>query len=118
MDLGQEYFWEAVRRLAVLQKRRGDFDQAAPLWERAAADGHVYAFVELAKFHEHKRRDPAAALEWTRLALKQLKLADMPAYVRKHWEQELRHRRDRLETHARKPRARIALRLPFGTPMI
>ena len=73
MDLGQEYFWEAVRRLAVLQKRRGDFDQAAPLWEQAAADGHIYAFVELAKFHEHKRRDPAAALEWTRLALKQLK---------------------------------------------
>jgi uncharacterized protein YprB with RNaseH-like and TPR domain len=58
MSLGEEYFWEAVQRLAVLQKRRGDFEQAIPLWEQAAADGHVYAYVELAKFHEHKRRDP------------------------------------------------------------
>ena len=102
MDLGQEYFWEAVRRLSVLQKRRGDFEQAIPLWEQAAAEGHVYAFIELAKFHEHRRRDPAAALEWTRLALKQLKHADMPGYVRKHWEQELRHRRERLEARTRK----------------
>jgi uncharacterized protein len=102
MDIGPEYFWEAVQRLAVLQKRRGDFDRATPLWEQAAADGHLYAFVELAKYHEHKRRDPAAALEWTRRALKQLKSADMPGYVRKHWAQELRHRRLRLETRSRK----------------
>src|SRR5574340_876437 len=102
MDLGQDFFWEAVRRLAVLQKRRGDFDQAAPLWEQAAADGHIYAFVELAKLHEHKRRDPVAALDWTRRAIKQLKHADMPSYVRKHWEQELRHRRERLEARLRK----------------
>lgn len=102
MDLGQEYFWEAVRRLAVLQKRRGDFEQAVPLWEQAAADGHIYAYVELAKFHEHRRRDPSAALDWTRLALKHLKTAEMPVYIRKHWEQELRHRRDRLESRTRK----------------
>jgi uncharacterized protein YprB with RNaseH-like and TPR domain len=102
MDLGQEHFWESVRRLAVLQKRRGDFDQATPLWEQAAADGHIYAFIELAKFHEHKRRDPVAAIDWTRRALKQLKHADMPGYVRKHWEHELRHRRDRLEARTRK----------------
>jgi hypothetical protein len=105
MDLGQEYFWEAVRRLAVLQKRRGDFDQAASLWEQAAADGHIYAFIELAKLHEHKRRDPAGALKWTRLALQQLKHANLPGYVRKHWEQDLRHRRERLESRAQKNRA-------------
>ena len=38
----------------------------------------------------------SCALEWTRLAIQKLKHADMPSYVRKHWEQELRHRRDRL----------------------
>jgi uncharacterized protein YprB with RNaseH-like and TPR domain len=97
MELEEHHFWEAVRRLAVLQKRRGDFEQAIPLWEQAAADGHLYAHVELAKYHEHRRRDPARALEWTQLALKRLKQARMPSYVRKHWEQELRHRRKRLE---------------------
>jgi tetratricopeptide (TPR) repeat protein len=102
MSLGEDYFWQAVQRLAVLQKRRGDFEQAIPLWEQAAADGHVYAYVELAKFHEHKRRDPAAALDWTKSALRQLKQAGLPSYVRKHWEQELRHRRERLEAKVRK----------------
>jgi hypothetical protein len=102
MSLGEDYFWQAVQRLAVLQKRRGDFEQAIPLWEQAAADGHVYAYVELAKFHEHKQRDPTAALQWTRAALRQLKHAGLPSYVRKHWEQELRHRRERLEAKVRK----------------
>jgi len=57
--------------------------------------------VELAKFHEHKRRDAATALQWTKTALKQLKQAGLPPYVRKHWEQELRHRRERLEAKSR-----------------
>ena len=102
MNLGQEYFWEAVRRLSVLQKRRGDFEQAIPLWEQAAADGHVYAHVELAKFYEHKRRDPKTALQWTKSALKQVKQAGMPPYMRKHWQEQLRHRRERLELKNRK----------------
>ena len=102
MNLGEGSFWEAVRRLAVLQKRRGDFERALALWDQAAAYGHVYAHVELAKYHEHRRRDPAAALEWTKSALKQLKGSGLPAYARKHWEQELRHRRERLEQKTRK----------------
>jgi uncharacterized protein YprB with RNaseH-like and TPR domain len=102
MSLGEEYFWEAVQRLSVLQKRRGDFEEAIPLWEQAAADGHVYAHVELAKFHEHKRRDPKTALQWTKSALQQLKQSGMPSYMRKHWEQELRHRRERLEGKVKK----------------
>jgi len=97
MELSQDYFWEAVRRLAVLQKRRGDFTQAVPLWEQAAAEGHVYAFVELAKYYEHRQHDPLSALTWTKAALKQVKIAEMPGYVRKHWDGELRRRRERLE---------------------
>jgi tetratricopeptide (TPR) repeat protein len=102
MSLGEEYFWQAVQRLSVLQKRRGDFEQAIPLWEQAAADGHVYAYVELAKFYEHRRRDLTTALHWTRAALQQLKRGGLPGYVRKHWEQELRHRRERLEAKRKK----------------
>jgi hypothetical protein len=97
MNLGPEYFWEAVRRLAVLQKRRGDFTQAIPLWEQAAAQGHVYAYVELAKYYEHRQHDPRSALKWTRAALKQVKETDLPGYVRKHWDEELGRRRHRLE---------------------
>ena len=102
MSLGEEYFWEALRRLSVLQKRRGDFEQAIALWEQAAADGHVYAYVELAKFYEHKRRDAATALQWTKSALQQVRRGGLPTYMRKHWEQELRHRRERLEKRTRR----------------
>jgi uncharacterized protein YprB with RNaseH-like and TPR domain len=102
MSLGEEHFWEAVRRLAVLQKRRGDFEQAVPLWEQAAAEGHVYAYVELAKYFEHRQHDPKTALQWTKSAQKEVKRSDLPTYIRKHWEAELRRRHERLEAKTRR----------------
>jgi tetratricopeptide (TPR) repeat protein len=106
MNLGEAPFWEAVRRLSVLQKRRGDFEQAVTLWERAASKGHVYAHVELAKYYEHKSHDVKTALEWTRRAASELKQAEMPAYVRQHWAAELRRRRDRLANKEKRARSR------------
>ena len=102
MTLSEPDFWEAVRRLSTLQKRRGDFDQALSLWEHAAAQGHIYAHVELAKFYEHQRRDPQSALQWTLSALDDLKRLDLPIYMRKHWQEELKHRRERLEKRLKK----------------
>lgn len=102
MSLGPESFWEAVRRLSVLQKRRGDFEQALALWEQAASEGHIYAYIELAKYYEHRQRDAKSALEWTKAALREVKRANLPAFMRKHWEQELRHRRQRLESKAKR----------------
>ena len=96
--ISEENFSEAVRRLSVLQKRRGDFDEAIRLWEEAASNGHIYAFVELAKYFEHKQRDPKSALKWTKSAQKQIEKSDLPVYIRKHWMEELTHRRQRLET--------------------
>ncbi len=105
MSLTEPDFWEAVRRLSVLQKRRGDFEEALRLWEQAATQGHIYAHIELAKYYEHRRRDPKSALEWTLSALQDLSHADLPTYIRKHWEQELKHRRDRLQTKLGKRKA-------------
>ncbi len=102
MSLDEMDFWQAVRRLSVLQKRRGDFEQAVRLWEKAASDGHIYAFVEMAKYCEHRLRDPRAALKWTRSALKQVAQSDLPPYVRAHWTEELTHRRRRLESKSGK----------------
>jgi tetratricopeptide (TPR) repeat protein len=62
-------FGVAVKRLSILQKRRGDFDEAVRLWESAAANGHIYAHIEMAKYYEHKLRDVKTALKWTRSAL-------------------------------------------------
>jgi TPR repeat protein len=95
-------FWQAVKRLSILQRRRGDLRQAVKLWEQAAADGHVYACVELAKHHEHRRRDPVEALRWTERAVELLSEQDIPRYIHNHWMAELQHRRGRLKTKSDK----------------
>jgi len=56
-------------------RRCGRFDEAVPLWEKAAAlaerspvpppDAHI----RLAIYHEHRRKDPAAALMYAERAL-------------------------------------------------
>ena len=90
-------FWQAVRRLSTLQRRRGDMPTALRLWEQAAAEGHIYAHVELAKYYEHTRRDPQAARAWTVSAMQHLQSADLPKYMRQHWLDELEHRLKRLD---------------------
>ena len=96
-SLPEADFWQAVKRLSILQRRRGDMDTALRLWERAAADGHIYAHVELAKYFEHTRRDPAAARVWTLSAIQHARQADLPQYIYKHWVSELENRLKRLD---------------------
>jgi hypothetical protein len=72
------------------------------LWQQAAAEGHIYAHVELAKYYEHSLRDPAAAQAWTVSAIQHAKSADLPKYVYQHWMDELEHRLKRLQDKAGK----------------
>ena len=97
LNLTESDFGLAVKRLSILQKRRGDFNEALRLWEAAAANGHIYAHIEMAKYYEHKCRDVKSALQWTHSALDHVKQADLPAYMRKHWLDEIHHRLKRLE---------------------
>lgn len=90
-------FSDAVRRLSRLQHRRGDLGTAVRLWEQAAACGHVYAHVELAKYYEHHARDAASALAWTRAAIVLLDRLNLSRDARDRWRDELEHRRRRLE---------------------
>jgi uncharacterized protein YprB with RNaseH-like and TPR domain len=96
-SLTESDFALAVKRLSILQKKRGDFSEALRLWEAAAANGHIYAHIEMAKYYEHKCRDVKSALQWTRSALDHVEGADLPAYIRKHWLDEIQHRLARLE---------------------
>jgi uncharacterized protein len=99
-QLEESDFGVAVRRLSILQKRRGDLDQAVRLWEEASRKGHIYASIELAKHYEHKMRDVKSAIQWTRAAREAVENADLPAYIRKHWLGEIDHRLARLERKA------------------
>lgn len=99
-QLEESDFGVAVRRLSILQKRRGDLDQAVRLWEEASRKGHIYASIELAKHYEHKMRDVKSAIQWTLAAREAVENADLPAYIRKHWLDEIDHRLTRLERKA------------------
>jgi uncharacterized protein YprB with RNaseH-like and TPR domain len=96
LNLTESDFTVAVRRLSILQKRRGDFEEAIRLWERAAAAGHIYAHIEIAKYYEHKRRDIKSALHWTQSALAHLQQANLNPYEHKYWLNEINHRLARL----------------------
>jgi tetratricopeptide (TPR) repeat protein len=98
--LDEADFGVAVKRLSILQKRRGDVDEAVRLWEESAKRGHLYAYIELAKHYEHTERDARKALKWTRQAMKRVEKTEMPAYVRKYWVDEISHRMKRLERKA------------------
>jgi uncharacterized protein YprB with RNaseH-like and TPR domain len=100
LDLTESDFGVAVKRLAILQKKRGDIEQAVRLWEKAAGQGHIYAHIELAKYYEHKKRDARTAIEWARSARKEVEGTDLPAYIRRHWLDEIDHRLVRLERKA------------------
>lgn len=97
MDLPEEDFWQAVRRLSQLQKRRGNLESALGLWERAASQGHIYAHIEIAKYYEHHTRDYIAARNWTESAIKQTKEQNLPDYVQSYWMDDLCHRLIRLQ---------------------
>jgi uncharacterized protein YprB with RNaseH-like and TPR domain len=97
LDLTEADFGVAVKRLSILQKRRGDYGEALRLWEAAALNGHIYAHIEMAKYYEHKCRDVKTARKWARSALEHVQRADLPAYIRRHWLEEIAHRLERLE---------------------
>ena len=74
--------------------------EAIRLWKNATKQGHLYAYVELAKHYEHKERNVESALKWTQSALIRLAKTDMPGYMRNHWADELEHRLERLNRKA------------------
>ncbi|MBN1835778.1 MAG: ribonuclease H-like domain-containing protein [Spirochaetales bacterium] len=54
----------AGRALSLHYKRLGEWERAASLWEGMVGERSLFAAVELAKYHEHRRRDPRTALRW------------------------------------------------------
>ena len=64
---------EAVRRLARLSRRRGDWQDSERLWQAeiqttTVPQRQIFAAVELAKIFEHRRRDFVAAFGQVRVA--------------------------------------------------
>lgn len=97
MELPREARYRLVENLACMFRRRGDYEAALRLWEQAAADEHVYAFVEIAKYYEHRTGDYSVAIEYTQRAISLIGKRGTAAEERHHWQPLLMHRLSRLE---------------------
>lgn len=100
LGLDEADFGVAVKRISILQKKRGDVDRAVELWKAAAKQGHIYAHIELAKHFEHKMRDVKSAVKWAKSARVEAEKANLPGYMRTHWLKEIDHRLERLTRKA------------------
>jgi hypothetical protein len=96
-DPPEAVYWEAVRRLSFVRKRRGEFSAAEELWRRAARHGDLYAHVELAKLYEHRLRDFHEAMRWTQAAISSIQTMALPRATCKRRLAELEHRLNRLQ---------------------
>ena len=94
-EIPEKDFQKAVKRLSILQRRRGNITEAVKWWQRAANEGQIYAQVELAKHFEHRVKNYATAEHYTRHALS---LINEPQnlHIRHYWEEDLKHRLNRI----------------------
>jgi uncharacterized protein YprB with RNaseH-like and TPR domain len=96
-DLPESLRLRTMQHVSLIQKREGDLPSAVALWRDAAADGEIYAHVELAKFYEHTRRDYQEAARWTQEAIHLLDVLGGSPLARDRWLGELEHRMARLQ---------------------
>ncbi|MBN2258450.1 MAG: ribonuclease H-like domain-containing protein [Anaerolineaceae bacterium] len=95
-EIPEEHFWKTVSRYALLYKRRGEWEKAIALWQKAVEHGDVGACIELAKYYEHRVRDYGRALEVTCIALEQIVVMEASEYQVKVLSEGTRHRMERL----------------------
>lgn len=96
-ELDGDTQFRLMENLACLHRRRGDYSAALQLWEAAAQDGRVYAYVEIAKYYEHRAGELEQALQYTQTAIEIISTSDAPRFERLHWEPLLEHRLGRLK---------------------
>jgi len=96
---------DAQLELAALYARSGQWQDAVDIWETLGDRGVIRAMERLAKYHEHRRGDFAAALRWTE------RMCAGSASVG-----PIDRRRQRLLSRQNASAARCTLSLPSATP--
>jgi hypothetical protein len=87
---------EAIQRWSFMEKRRQNVEVSIELWQSAADNQEIYAFVELAKIYEHHLKDIQRAIHWTLSAISIMQSAEFEIYERNIYLPELEHRLSRL----------------------
>jgi len=98
LELPEANFLEAILRMAMIYKRREEWESAIELWEKAAIRRKLDAYIELAKAYEHRMKDIQSALQWTTAAMVLLDEGEFSLYEKRSWKFELEHRLARLQS--------------------
>lgn len=99
------YIINASYRLAMIFKRKGDFNNSVFYWKKSAFLNHLESKIELAKYFEHQVQDFEEAIYWTKNAVKSIKEPDSPDnlpfgitnFNKDKKQKQLIHRLNRLE---------------------
>ncbi|GEM_PF-4311064 len=94
-------------RYALLYKRGGEWEKSVALWEKAAEHGDVAAFIELAKYYEHKVGDYEKALSVISVVMERVVVMEGSSYKTKLMIEEIHHRIKRLEGLTNETRNRV-----------
>lgn len=69
IKLSDPVLLDTLMRSALIHKRKLEFEYAIPLWKKAAQIYHLPAYVELAKYYEHRERNYPLAIDFTVAAI-------------------------------------------------
>lgn len=92
---------EARRRLSLILKRQGRWDEAVAVWEQMLGQGDLFPYEELAKFYEHRARDPNRAAAFVLAALDEARAGRLRLTAGEH--EALRRRLARLRRKGARP---------------
>lgn len=88
---------EIVLRLALLFKKKMNWDEAVPLWIEASESGNFDSNIELSKYYEHEVKEYDQAIHFTEKAEFILENATIPHYKKLTLKKELSIRMERLK---------------------
>lgn len=108
---------KAQKELALLAKRQGEYERAVELWEQMLTDSRdeIHACEQLAIYYERHLKDPARAMEFSKLGLARLK-RQRSIFLRGSRDAYLAARCARLEKSFRERLARLERKLKRSSP--
>jgi TPR repeat protein len=67
-SLPKEMSIDALKRVAAINKRNENHENALQFWQKASKQGDIDSSIEIAKYYEHYVRDYVIALRWAEIA--------------------------------------------------
>lgn len=87
-----------AKRLSFIYKRKGDFEKAVRHWEKMLCSGRgpsaVFYLVELAKYYEHREKNPDKAV---RIVEEAIRISSRLGFINSIYRQDLQKRYERLK---------------------